>query len=187
MEPPSQTSSPAAIHWFPSPPPAAPAAGGWGNPGSRCVDSVGLSRVCSGGVLEAEASVVGVLGSSSSSPVSALSGASPSSRRLPRARGPLGSPCAVLPPLDLAAADPVDDLDAGGGDASVAAVGVGWRLFGVRGSTTSRPLGGFFRSKVSGRIWRRRVIGTSSSPAASMQKDLFVISIFMVVFSAYLL
>jgi hypothetical protein len=83
--------------------------------------------------------------------------------------------------------DPVDDLDADGGDARGAADGVGWRLCGVRGSTTSRPLGGFFRSKVSRKLRRRRVIGTSSSPATSMQKDLVVFSIFAEVFSAYLL
>ena len=109
-------------------------------------------------------------------------------RPLPHARGPLGSPCAGLPPPDLLAADPVDDFDADGGDASDAADGAGWRLFGVRGSTTSRPLGGFFRSKASGKMQRRRVIGTScSSPATSMQKDLFVFSIFVVFLSVYLL
>ena len=90
MKPPSQTTSPAAIRWFPLPPPAAPAAGGWGNPGSRRVYSVGLSRLLTGGVLEAEASVVGVLGSSSSSPMSSFFGASPSSRRLPSVLAVLG-------------------------------------------------------------------------------------------------
>ena len=33
-----------------SPPPAASAAGGWGNAGSRCVNSVGLARSSAGGV-----------------------------------------------------------------------------------------------------------------------------------------
>ena len=44
LEPPVRTSSPGAIRRFPLSPLAAPAAGGWGNPGSRSVYSVGSSR-----------------------------------------------------------------------------------------------------------------------------------------------
>lgn len=187
LGPPSQSTSPAATRWFPLPPPAAPTAGGWGNPGSRCVYSVGLSRVLLGGVLEVEAPAVGVLLSPSSSPVAALSGASVSSRWIARARRPPGLPCMVLPPLDPVAADPDDVFDAVGGDASGAEDEDGWRLFGVRGSLTSRSSGGSSRSKVAGRIWRRRASGTSSSSEASKQKDLGVISIFVLVLFAYLL
>ena len=188
LDPPSQTTSPAAICWFPLPPPAAPAAGGWGNPGSCCVYSVGLVWVLPGGVLEAVTPAVGVLLLSASSPVSALPGVSASSRRRRRARGPLGSPCAACSPPDPVAADPVDLLCAGGDDASGAADEAGWRLCvrGVRGSTTSRPLGRSSDPRF-GRFWRRRVIGTSTSPATSTQEDLDVISFFVEVLFAYLL
>ena len=119
------------------------------------------------------------------------SGASRSSkaerRPLPRARGPLGLPCAGLPPPDLLAVDLVGVLDAGEDGASGVADGAGWRPLGVRVSKTSRPLGGCFRSKVSRKLWRRRVYDAVSSPATSMQEDLCVISIFCLVVSAYLL
>ena len=67
------------------------------------------------------------------------------------------------------------------------AAGVGWRLHGVRGPATSRPPGDCFRSRVSRKQRRRRVINTASSPATSTQEDLCVILIFLKVFSAYLL
>ena len=78
------------IPWFPFPLPAALATGGWGNPRSRRVHSVGLSRLLTSGVLEAKTSVVGVLGSSSSSAVSPFFGASASSRGLPPVLAALG-------------------------------------------------------------------------------------------------
>ena len=58
LKPPSQTTSPAAIRWFPLPPPAAPAAGGWGNPGSRRVYKVGVSRLPAGRAVETAARLV---------------------------------------------------------------------------------------------------------------------------------
>jgi hypothetical protein len=45
---------------------------------------------------------------------------------------------------------------------------LGWRLSGVRGPMTSRPLGDIFRSKAKGKMQRRRAINTFySSPATS--------------------
>jgi hypothetical protein len=52
VNPPGQTTSAAAIRWFPLPTPAPPVAGGWGNPGSLHVYNVGLIRHPSGGVEE---------------------------------------------------------------------------------------------------------------------------------------
>ena len=81
----------------------------------------------------------------------------------------------------------VDLFDAEDGDSSGGAVGAGWRPSGVRGSKISRPLGDDFRSKVSRKLQRRRIIDTASSPATSTQKDLGVFSIFLLILSAYLM
>jgi hypothetical protein len=51
----SAPTSPPAIRVISHPPVAAPAAGGWGITGSRCVYSVGSSRVLAGGAAEVEA------------------------------------------------------------------------------------------------------------------------------------
>ena len=169
-----------------SPPSAAPAAGGRGIAGSRCVHSVGSSRDPAGGVLVVETSSVLRLRMALVPSGSGASRSSKAERRpLPRARGPLGSPCAGIPPSDLLAVDLVDSFDAGDDGASGGVDGASWRPLGVRVSKTSRPLGGSFRSKVSRKLRRRRIIDTVSSPATSMQEDLCVISISCLIFSAY--
>ena len=95
----------AVIRGISSSPAAAPAAGGGGIPGSGHVHSVGLVGVLAGGVLEAVASAVGVLGTAASS---SGDGApwSPGVKQASssRARGPRCPPCASQPALGLGAA-----------------------------------------------------------------------------------
>ena len=52
MTSPAQTTSPPSIRWISWPPAAAQAAGGRGIRGSRCVYSVGFSRLLAGGAVE---------------------------------------------------------------------------------------------------------------------------------------
>ena len=95
----------AAIRGIPPSPTAAPAAGGGGIPGSGHVHSVGLVGVLAGGVLEAVASAVGVLGTAASSSGDGApwsSGVKQASSS--RARGPRCPPCASQPALGLVAA-----------------------------------------------------------------------------------
>jgi hypothetical protein len=49
----------------------------------------------------------------------------------------------------------------------VVAGGGGWRIFGFRGSTTTRAPGVFFLSKRQWRSGGGHAIGTSSSPAST--------------------
>jgi hypothetical protein len=92
---------------------------------------------------------------------------------------------ASLPPLDREAAHPVVDLEAAVGGLGGVADGVGWRLSGVRGPTTSRPQEDIFQSKACVEMQRRRAIGTSCSIAGDidLQKDCSVISIFVLFLS----
>ena len=110
MRTPSRSTSPPVNRRFPFPPPAAPAAGGWGNPVSLRVHSVGSGRSLAGGVLEAVACRRRVL-----LVVFDLSGGGArrsfmAEHRLLRARGPRWPPCA-FPALELVAASPVEDLN----------------------------------------------------------------------------
>ena len=56
-----RSTSPSPNRWLPQPPPAAPAAGGRGNPDSRCVHSVGLLSYLAGGAEEVTARSVFLL------------------------------------------------------------------------------------------------------------------------------
>ena len=175
------------IPLIPRPPPAAPAAGGRGISSRVCVYSVGCVGSPAGGAMEGWSWRLFGAGMSFRSQRSSVEicGVVPA----PSLPGISGSVGGASPFPDLAWRRIwVDDFGADGDEASVAAGGGRWRLFGVRVSTTSRPSGGFFRSKASGKMRRRRVIDASSSvPATSTQLDLCVISLFLLSFSAYLL
>jgi hypothetical protein len=58
---------------------------------------------------------------------------------------------------------------------------VGWRLSGVRGQTTSHPLGDIFRSKAQGKTHHRHVLLLAGD--IELQRDFVVISIFAVCLS----
>ena len=106
-------------------------------------------------------------------------------RSLPRISGSAGS---VFPLPDLAWRRIwVDKIDAEDGGASGGAGGAGWSFSGVQVLKTSRPLGGGFPSKVSRKLWRRRVFDTAASTATSTQEDLCFSSIFVLIFSVFLL
>jgi hypothetical protein len=73
------------------------------------------------------------------------------------------------------------DLEAAVGGLGGVADGVGWRLSGVRGPTTSRPQEDIFQSKACVEMQRRRAISTSCSIAGDieLQKDHSVFFIFV--------
>jgi hypothetical protein len=144
-----------------SPPPGTSVAGGWGNAGSRCVNSVGLARSSAGGVGRAVALPV----------VCFAGGDLPLRRRrsggapkwiccLRRARSSGQLPWATSPRRrSRTTASAFQDPDSELKQACDVAGGVGWRLFGVRVPTTSRPPGDICRSKDYVAMRRRCTVG----------------------------
>ena len=171
----------AVIRGISSSPAAAPAAGGGGIPGSGHVHSVGLVGVLAGGVLEAVASAVGVLGSSSSSPVRAFFGASVSSRRL--------SPCSQSWVAAVRARSTAGSRSGGSRSRNRScrcwspAVVLAWRRMEALWSSSFDnfpSVGDHLRSKVwkMQRAARRRHVWFLVGVTV-LQKDLCVISIFV--------
>ena len=110
-------------------------------------------------------------------------------RPRPRARAPLGPPCTGCPPLDLEAADPVDEVEAAGGEASRCCR---WRRMEAPRSSRPEdfpsagghlPIQGLWEDAAAAR--HRHVLLLAGDIV--MQKNLSVIFFLVLFLSAYLL